>query len=186
MQQPPKKPQSSKIPPKGPKAQQPSRAPRPPIKKPQTGAPGEPIKVEKEDVKNFLVDYFETSKAIILSPNDFFNHMPREGGLIGPSIFLAVSTAMFSAIHIVTTHTLLQPIGEFVLTMFLILGMARGLEYMLKQFGGKGNFEETYRVLCYCSPPLILMGFDILQPFALLYMAVLWFLGLKKVHDFTL
>jgi len=144
------------------------------------------VEVKKEDVKNFMVDYFETAKAIVMSPNQFFDHMPREGGFIGPSIFLAVSAGAFAIIHMVTLQQVIMPLGEFVMTMVLILGMAYGLEYALKQFGGKGNFEETYRVLCYSSPPLIFMGLNVLQPFALAYMAVLWFMGLKKIHDFTL
>lgn len=149
-------------------------------------APGTPteLKVDKQQVKNFAVDYLETAKLVCLTPNYFFENMPREGGFVGPTIFLCVGAGISAVLSgILITHDIVQALGQFVLSVLLVMAMARGLDYLLKQFGGKGNFEETYRVMCYSSPPLLLTWLPMISPFAFLYMAVLWIMGLRRMHD---
>jgi hypothetical protein len=154
------------------------------MRRPQEQMPGTPPKLpDKQKVKDVFQSYLETAKTVLISPNYFFEGMPREGGLQGPAIFLAINASAGCLVQMVFTRDPLTSLGTLLVMLFVFVFMARGLEYLLKQFGGKGNFEETFRVLCYSSPPIVLVGVQWLAPFALCYLSVLWFVGLRRVHD---
>jgi hypothetical protein len=152
---------------------------------PDLPPPTQPIKAEfvAGAAKQFFINYWEAAKAVCISPNLFFAQMPTTGGWVAPTKFLAVSaTGYFFMQCIFNSGNTMIAFFETVFSMLLLAVLARGVHYILQQFGGKGTIEGTYRVLAYSSPPLILMGCPWALPFALVYMTMLWFLGLKKVH----
>lgn len=150
---------------------------------PATDSP--PAEITIDNIKLFLKEWYATAKQVCTSPNYFFEHMPREGGLTAPTMFLAVSTAGAAFLQIIFSkeHDSTGALFNGIFNMFLFFIMARGVFYLMKRFNGKGTVESTYRVLCYGSPPLIITGLAWFAWLGLIYMAYLWFVGMKKVHE---
>lgn len=134
-----------------------------------------------KNVKEYFLDWWATAKEVCTGPGRFYETMPRAGGFAEPSYFLAVSAAGGAVIHLLWTQSLMSAIAETALSMLVTLLLARGVSVLFEKFGSKAGFEETYRVMCFGSPPMVLMGLAWIQPLALIYMGVIWFIGLKKV-----
>jgi hypothetical protein len=158
--------------------------PNPKPQDPATSKPTTDVPAPPSAAQGFFVDYFETAKAVCLSPMQFFEYMPREGGFRGPTIFLAVGAGVCALEQVIFYHSFLAALSNWLLTQLVILLMARGIVWIFAQFGGRGGFEETYRVMCFSSPPMVLMGIPWVSTLAVLWMAVLWVLGLKKINGF--
>ena len=67
--------------------------------------------------------------------------------------------------------------------MLTVFCLATIIQLYMEQNRGRGKFEGTYAVLCYSTAPLLVAWVPWLGPFSYFYMAVLFFLGVREMHD---
>lgn len=108
--------------------------------------------VNEFDPKNFFSSFFQTSKAILLSPKVFFQGMRRDGGFRNPFLYL-LSCIVFH----VLIFGLLQKSPLFMLRT-LILGLifpliTAGILFLIitKVFKASGSYETAFRINAYAS-----------------------------------
>lgn len=147
----------------------------------------------KENVFSFeaqgLFLYFaHQAKHVLLNPRDFFKEMHTEGGLIEPSIFLCIAASIYGIFEAIG-H--LNPIVFFqtmLSSLFFVYVGAIIVNFALKAFGGKSNYEGTFRVLAFSKATLLfawvsVASFSIGGFLALGYTIYLNIIGCKKVHQ---
>jgi hypothetical protein len=132
-------------------------------------------------VKEFFQDWWTTAKLVCTAPGQFYETMPLGGGFAEPTYFLAVGAGGGSLITTLWTHELLGAVAGTAFSMLVTLLLAKGVSTALQKFGGKLEFETTYRVMCFGSAPMVLMSLPWVGTLALVYMAILWYIGLKKL-----
>jgi hypothetical protein len=133
-------------------------------------------------VKQFCLRYYETAKRVLFKPKAFFESMPRSGGLQEPTIFLAVSAginAVFTGMGSFNIGLVLLIFAVTVIGAFLSAVIANA---MASAWGGKGDFESTFRVMAYSEAALALGWLPVIGMFAMVYVCVLNFFGLRNVH----
>ena len=144
---------------------------------------GPPFTFTAEGLKTFFIQYWESARSVCIAPVPFYEAMPRKGGYRKPATFLAVGACGHALIHFPWHPDLLAFFADIAFTMCLFLLLSGGIVALLKKFERQSDMEEVFRVLAYASPLLIPMGFQWLEIIGLIYMGVLWFLGLKTLYD---
>ena len=143
----------------------------------------QPFTFSVDGVKDFFIQYWQSARSVCTAPVPFYEAMPRKGGYARPASFLAVGACGHSLIHFLWHPEILAFLGDVAFTMCLFLLLSGGIVALLKKFERQSDMEEVFRVLAYASPLLIPMGFQWLEIIGLIYMGVLWFLGLKTIYD---
>jgi hypothetical protein len=136
-----------------------------------------------------LLQYFaHQAKHVLSNPVEFFDQMHTEGGLTEPTIFLVISASiygLFEAIGHLNPIVFFQTFASSL--AFVYLG-AIIVNFALKAFGGKGNYESTLRVLAFSKATLLfawisVASFAIGGFLAIGYSVYLNIIGCKKVHQ---
>ncbi|MBX9685454.1 MAG: YIP1 family protein [Candidatus Obscuribacterales bacterium] len=129
----------------------------------------------------FLSQYIEVSKRVLLSPNLFFSEMKLEGGLKEPAVYLAISAAGHALLSAVMKFKPLSIPSDF--TFELVAGfLIAGVAYFLgTAMGAKSSYEATFKVIAYTSCVRILAALPGIGALVPLWSLVLHFLGLRKV-----
>ncbi len=135
-----------------------------------------------------LLYFAHQAKHVLSNPAEFFDQMHTEGGLTEPTIFLFISASIYGLLEaighlnpIVFFQTLFSSLA------FVFLG-AIIVNFALKAFGGKGNYESTFRVLAFSKATLLfawisVASFAIGGFLAVGYTVYLNIIGCKKVHQ---
>ena len=137
-------------------------------------------------------------KAVITTPSNFFENMPKSGGYIDPLKFLLICnipSALFmglfqgAAMGVMagTAGFLIIPplilivtaIGAFIGTAFIHIGVII--------FAGKdkSGFESTFRILSYAQAVAVASWIPLIGLIPALYGLYLGILGVYKVHKTT-
>ena len=106
---------------------------------------------------NFLISFFRTAKAILLSPRLFYEGMNMEGGLRNPFLFLTCC---------VLTHTLIIGLllkNQSLIASNLLFGMVlpfvtAGILFFIiaRLFKTSGTYEMAFRVNAYAAAVALL------------------------------
>jgi hypothetical protein len=136
-----------------------------------------------------LLQYFaHQAKHVLTNPVEFFDQMHTEGGLAEPTIFLVIAASiygLFEAIGHLNPIVFFQTFASSL--AFVYLG-AIIVNFALKAFGGKGNYESTLRVLAFSKATLLfawisVASFAIGGFLAIGYSVYLNVIGCKKIHQ---
>lgn len=141
------------------------------------------------DATGLIHYYFYEAKRILTSPSESFEEMPAKGGFAGPAIFLSFSALIYAFINAVGR---LNPIVFFVSffssVIYVSVGSLIASKVFSIAFGGKGDFESTFRVFAYSKATLLFAWVSVgsLQVggwAAVAYTLILNAIGISKVHD---
>lgn len=136
---------------------------------------------------NFLKQYFETGKAVVLKPVDFFKTMPVTGGYKDPLIFALITAVIMGiGLTIITLGVgflaiIFAPIAVTIsifIAALLLLACA-------KIFGGTGTYEATMRLVSYANVVNVIGWIPIISILGSLYGLVLTFYGLREIHKLS-
>ena len=136
---------------------------------------------------NFLQEYYETGKSVILKPADYFKTMPTTGGYKDPLIFaLITSVIMGIGLTIITLGVGFLAIifAPIAVTISVFLA-ALLLLVCAKMVGGTGTYEATMRVAAYSNVVNIIGWIPIVSILGSIYGLVLTVLGMKEIHKLT-
>lgn len=134
---------------------------------------------------NVFTGLFDQFRAVIMTPNDFFENMPLEGGLQGPAIFIAAVAVIAGLGVTVATMKPLQGVLEVVVRVVLAFISAGYLMVLSKGFGGTGSYEGTFRAFAYAAAPSVISWVPLLNLIALVYGIFLMRLGLERAQGLT-
>lgn len=135
--------------------------------------------------KSYLLDYYQKASKVVLTPKLFFETMPTTGGLKEPFLFLLGSTSVaILGICLLSMRPFEFPIMLItsLASSFLVAAVA---QFLSRSFGGKANFEATFRVYAYASCLNLLGWVPILGSLAWFYELYVTYVGLKKVHELS-
>ena len=137
-----------------------------------------------------VANVFSAWKTVILHPKQFFESMPLTGGIGQPLLFVACTSA-FAALGVIVGD-LGQPLVAFQAAWKAFIGAIVGsflgsfVTWILcKLFGGKGNYEQTYRACAYSTAPHVFAVIGRLGWIGTPYSIYLLFLGLKRSHELS-
>jgi len=122
-------------------------------------------------------------RTIVTQPTDFFEHMQLEGGLKEPLLFMALCSGLASAGQIIATFKPMLGIQEFIGRVIFSFISAGFLMALSRGFGGKGNFEHTYRAYVYGTAPAVVSWIPLLNYVAFLYTLFLLYLSLQRAQE---
>jgi hypothetical protein len=135
-------------------------------------------------VKQYLLDYYHLAKSILLHPRRFFlEDMEEEGGLQEPAYFLMVSAGINALIAGLSSFNPGLVVILFAVTVIGAFMSAVIANAMSTAWGGKGNFEKTFRVMAYSEAALAVAWVPVIGMLAMVYVCVLNFFGLRTVHQ---
>ncbi len=108
--------------------------------------------INEFDPKNLFSSFYQTSKAIILSPKVFFQEMRRDGGFLNPFLYM-----LYCIVFHVLVFGLLQKNPMFMFRT-LVLGLIFPLItsgilffFITRVFKAPGSYETVFRVNAYAS-----------------------------------
>ncbi len=105
-------------------------------------------------------EIFKYEKQVIMDPAGFFRRMPRQGGYLGPMIFVVAIAVATAIVQIAMSMIGLGSAGIFtaslaglvLLPVFSVVGSFLGAAILFviwKIMGSKENFETAYRCAAY-------------------------------------
>ena len=126
-----------------------------------------------------------TWQRIVLEPRSFFDQLPAAGGLEPPLAFAAISLGIGGLGFILFGGGIRGLFAVLLIGIIrLFVGSAIATWIAQHLFEGKGDYEATFRVLCYSTATAVAIGLPVIKYFAALYGAYLVILGLSKAHSF--
>lgn len=131
---------------------------------------------------NFFQDTVNTFRSIIVSPREFFDAMPLEGGLKDPVLFMLIVSVASSLGILLITMKPLQALQELIVRILISFVSSAYLLVLSRGFGGTGSFEGTYRAFAYASAPMMISWIPFLNLIAAIYGLFLMRLGLERAH----
>lgn len=141
------------------------------------------------DAAGLIRYYFYEARKILVSPSEFFDEMPSHVGFAGPAIFLAFSAVIYGVINALgRLNPLVFFISFFSSIIYVSIGSLIAAKVFSIAFGGKGDFEGTFRVFAYSKATLLFAWISVGSlPIggwaAVAYTLVLNAIGISKVHD---
>lgn len=156
-----------------------------------------------EDQENlgFGTALFQTIKASMFSPVEFFSNMPVRGGVLLPLLFgIIVETVGSMAAYLWSTAVGGQGIFEFpsktpilfalLIPLFVFLGLFLwGVILHASLFlvgGAQRDFEATFRIVCYTSGPELFGIIPVIGGIiSLIWKLYITVVGLREVHGIS-
>lgn len=128
--------------------------------------------------------FTDTWTRVMIDPRAFFASLPVEGGLQPPLVFAALCL-LVGGIEVLLFGGGLKGLAGAVVFGILRLFVAAAIFSLIAQtlFGGRGDFEATFRVFAYSSAVAVAIGLPVLKFFAALYGIYLAIVGLEKAHS---
>lgn len=128
--------------------------------------------------------FTDTWTRVMIDPRAFFKKLPMEGGLQPPLVFASICL-LVGGIEMLLFGGGLKGLVGLVIFGIVRLFVGAAIFALIAQtlFGGRGDFEATFRVLAYASAVAVSIGLPVLKFFAALYGAYLAILGLEKAHS---
>lgn len=134
----------------------------------------------------FFDHYFPVAKDLVTNTGAFFEEMPEEFSLKDAAIFASVGLTIQGIMAKLIQFNIIAIPGNVVLT-FATAGLLSAIFFGLaKAQGGKGDIENTAKVVCYSTLVCALSWFPLLGVLPGLYGGYLCAVGLSKVHDFDM
>jgi hypothetical protein len=129
--------------------------------------------------------FTSTWQRIVLDPRSFFERLPTAGGLEPALAFAAICLAI-GALGFLLFGGGIRGLLAVLLIGLLRLFVGAAITTWVAQhlFEGQGDYEATFRVLCYSAAPAVAVGLPVIKFFAGLYAAYLVILGLSRAHSF--
>lgn len=131
---------------------------------------------------NVFTGVFNEFRAVIMTPNQFFENMSLDSDLKDSLIFVAIVSAVSAIGVLIATMKPLQALQEFVVRIVVSFISAAYLMVLSKGFGGKGGFPETYRAFAYAAAPAVISWIPLLNLIAGIYGLFLMRLGLERAQ----
>jgi hypothetical protein len=150
----------------------------------------------------------EKIKKVIFNPNEFFESVKAEAGIIEAFKFFVIVSLVYLVFTIIlffaTPSMLLSgllsfgpfsgllgglsiPIFIYIFSIVLIFVVAAIAHIVAMLLGGKGDYSATYKALAYAATPYLLVGWiPFLGIFVNLYSLFLAIIGISKLHQVTL
>jgi len=137
------------------------------------------------DRSDFIYSFGRVWKKVMTDPQGFFLAMPLRGGLGNPLVFAVLNLAIAGIGFLLTGRGVRFGIILLVWGIVrLFIGAAILSLVARKLFGGKGDFEATFRVCAYAAAPLTLLWLPVIRYLAVLYVGYLIIVGLQRAHEF--
>ncbi len=131
-----------------------------------------------------IAGFTDTWTRVMIDPRAFFEKLPMEGGLQPPLVFASLCL-LAGGIEVLLFGAGLKGLIGLVILGIVRLFVGAAIFALIAQtlFGGRGDFEATFRVLAYSSAIAVAIGLPVVKFFAALYGAYLMILGLAKAHS---
>jgi len=162
------------------------------MQEPSSGPGPEPGNQEKSPgelvppaARGYLASFWQEAKTVLRHPQQFFDSMPTEGGWKEPLIFLSTCAGANAVLSGILSFNLLTMVMIFPATLvgcFLASLVANALAGAM---GGKGTYESTFRVFAYSEAPMLIGWIPVIGMLGILYVWVLNYFGLRKVHELS-
>jgi len=146
------------------------------------------------DPKNFLSSFFQTARAVLLSPRSFYKGMKTEGGLRNPFLFLISCVLIVACVVLIlamvtdrldTTQMILffKMAGTGIAATFLIAGIH--FFVISHFFKAPGTYEMAFRVNAYAAAIALFswIPIPIMILFLKFYEAYLITIGLSRAFS---
>lgn len=137
------------------------------------------------DPKDPLASFAATWRRVLLEPRAFFEGLPEAGGLQPPFFFAVICLAIGGfgfMIFGAGIKGLFAVLAIGVVRLFVGSAIVALIAQQL--FEGRGDYEATFRVLCYSSAVAVVIGIPVIKHFAALYGIYLVIVGLARAHSF--
>ena len=141
-----------------------------------------------KDWKGFFRHFGSVTRSVLISPKQFFDHMPVTGGMKEPIIYLVTAALINSLLTAVIRLSPLSFFSSFFVSILSVAVGAVAAQFAFEKLGGKGSMEATVRVFVYSRATLIFAWLWLGSiPFggmlAGLYSIYLNVFGIQKVHQ---
>jgi hypothetical protein len=154
-------------------------------------------------MSEMIDDFKNTWLKVIKTPADFFMQMPTSGVYADPVKFAVVCyliAGIFMAIIPLAAYFLFAGIGITEITLIIgfssilfipvigVIGLFIGaliLHIFFKILGGKGTYDDTFRILAYASATAVFSWIPFVGILAGLYMIYVVVIGGTKVHKIS-
>ena len=145
-----------------------------------------PLLMEFEP-NHFFSSFFHTSKAILISPRDFFPRMKKKGDYLKPFVYMLCCVAF----HVVIFGVLHKNPNVMVKT--LLLGMVfplitAGILFVIvtRIFKATGSYETVFRINAYASAANLVTWLPLIGILLELYRIYLIVVGLSEAFSIKL
>lgn len=143
-----------------------------------------------------LESYLLLIRVAFLQPLIFISQIPKSRGLGKPlAFFLANASIGYLLAAILDRLTSINHPSIFfalsqlvILIPVLVVSLFVGCSVLFaiaKLLKGKGNFEQTFNIICYCSIPIIFLNLPTVGYLAFLWMLGLNIIGFKNIHQYS-
>jgi hypothetical protein len=143
---------------------------------------------------DFVNSFIRVAKTVLVTPGNFYQHMPTTGGYTPPVIFLAVCLGVSGVLSAILAGVNVLLFFQIIIAGVIFSFIGAGVLHLVAQqfFEGKGTYEGVYRVVAYASIVQIISWltfvsgvFFIVTICVSLYGLYLQIVGLEKVHQIT-
>jgi hypothetical protein len=136
------------------------------------------------DPKDPIASFVACWRRVLSEPRVFFEGLPA-GGLEPPLLFALICLAIGGFGFMIFGGGIKGFLGLLLIgTLRLFIGAAIVSLIAQKLFDGRGDYEATFRVLCYSTAVAVMIGVPVVKYFAALYGIYLVILGLSRAHAF--
>jgi hypothetical protein len=142
--------------------------------------------------------FVDTWKAVIQTPSNFYENMPKTGGFVDPLKFLLicnVPSAIFMGLFYgAAMGVILGPLVFVIMPPLILIATAIGafigaafihLGVLLFAGKDKSGFESTFRILSYAQAVAVASWIPLVGIIPALYGLYLGVVGIMKVHQTT-
>lgn len=136
------------------------------------------------DPKDPIASFVASWRRVLLEPRAFFEGLPA-GGLEPPLLFALICLVIGGFGFMIFGGGIEGFLGFLLIgTLRLFVGAAIVSLIAQRLFDGHGDYEATFRVLCYSTAVAVVIGIPVIKHFAALYGIYLVILGLARAHSF--
>jgi hypothetical protein len=159
----------------------------------------------------FVENLVEKIKKIIFNPNEFFESIKLEAGIMEAFKFFVIVALVYLVFTLILSFISISilfsglfgvgsfsgllpgiagigfPIFSYIAQLVAIFVEAAIIYFFAMLFGGKGDYSATYKALAYAATPFLLAGWiPFLGIIAALYSFYLAIVGISKLHQVSM
>src|SRR6185369_14088987 len=128
-----------------------------PSKPPAKQEGGNVKNVNAIDAAGFLLEYLQKTKAIIMSPDEFFADLPQAEDLKFPIAYFMAGSLICSILMMVTGQAFFNnAIVQFILSIGMVFLAAYAAQKLGEFLDGNGTFDECFKVCAFSSCTLLI------------------------------
>jgi len=137
--------------------------------------------------KDFVNSFIRVAKTVLVTPGNFYQHMPTTGGYTPPMIFLLVCLGVSGVLSAIMARGDVLLFFKIIIAGVIFSFIGAAILHLVAQqfFEGKGAYEGVYRVVAYAGVVGLFSWIPVVGLFAGLYGLYLQIVGLEKVHQIT-